>query len=537
MSQFAREDFHGDVDFVSDGNITVESDRNQDGAGDIIFRTGGVERARIKHDGSLSGSFFTQYNVKDYGAKGDGVTDDTAAIQAAISAAIATGSTGTGFAGSARVFFPPGNYLVSGSGSTAIFDLSAANKIQFVGSGMEVTVIKRTAGTGAVFYCLGSSGSGKGYMHFEGFTVHGGQTGGHGFDMTYGFGYSRWESVECAYCVDGFKLTGTYESSIMNCVAQLNSGYGFNMNGNNDSTPLVNCYADSNAVAGFRFADGYQGPATNLWANANPINILIEQTAVAPATLHPNINGMVLANLTCEGSDSASPYITTHNIKVTSAAARAIYGLRLTNCLLISGGSTAMLAIDGATGTEIQGLFTYGSPGTAKHVSLAATATNTRIRGWQSVQSGSETLITDAGTGNSHFDPGYLFGETEFNSNVNITATTDATANTIVTAPAVTFDGATPVWIEFYAPAVDPGSGTRIIYVLYDGSSPLDRLGDATYANTNTQVVSLRKKLTPSAGSHTYSIRAYVTSGTGIVKAGAGGASTLAAGLISVTAV
>ncbi len=43
------------------------------------------------------------YNVKDYGATGDGVTDDTAAIEAAITAAPA-GTT---------VFFPAGVYLVS----------------------------------------------------------------------------------------------------------------------------------------------------------------------------------------------------------------------------------------------------------------------------------------------------------------------------------------------------------------------------------------------------------------------------------------
>lgn len=45
------------------------------------------------------------FNVKLYGAKGDGVTDDTAAIQAAINAAVA--------AGGGVVFFPLGTYVLS----------------------------------------------------------------------------------------------------------------------------------------------------------------------------------------------------------------------------------------------------------------------------------------------------------------------------------------------------------------------------------------------------------------------------------------
>lgn len=49
------------------------------------------------------------FNVKDYGATGDGETDDAAAIQSAIDAA----STAAGSSGGATVLFPHGSYLVS----------------------------------------------------------------------------------------------------------------------------------------------------------------------------------------------------------------------------------------------------------------------------------------------------------------------------------------------------------------------------------------------------------------------------------------
>jgi len=59
-------------------------------------------------DGSLLTNLpgFTYFNVKDYGAVGDGVADDTVAIQAAITAASAGVANGT-------VWFPSGKYLVT----------------------------------------------------------------------------------------------------------------------------------------------------------------------------------------------------------------------------------------------------------------------------------------------------------------------------------------------------------------------------------------------------------------------------------------
>ena len=64
--------------------------------------TGAVHR-------TLNDTLSEIYSVKDFGAKGDNSTDDRAAIQAAITAAQATGGT---------VFIPEGKYIINGAAST-----------------------------------------------------------------------------------------------------------------------------------------------------------------------------------------------------------------------------------------------------------------------------------------------------------------------------------------------------------------------------------------------------------------------------------
>ena len=73
------------------------------------------------------------FNVKAYGAKGDGVTDDTAAIQAAINAANS--------AGGGIVFFPPGIYITDTGCSVP----NNQNWFLIVGSGQGSTIIKASS--------------------------------------------------------------------------------------------------------------------------------------------------------------------------------------------------------------------------------------------------------------------------------------------------------------------------------------------------------------------------------------------------------
>lgn len=100
-------------------------------------------------------------NVKDWNAQGDGVTDDTDAIQAAIDYAYSNvpTNTPTPFSHGAIIYLPPGIYII-GKGGTAFLRLSAPRSIsdagflgsaaiKFVGAGRDATILKGSFSTGA----------------------------------------------------------------------------------------------------------------------------------------------------------------------------------------------------------------------------------------------------------------------------------------------------------------------------------------------------------------------------------------------------
>ncbi|WP_349569065.1 M10 family metallopeptidase C-terminal domain-containing protein [Azotobacter salinestris] len=79
-----------------------------------------------------------EFNVKEYGAKGDGNTDDTDAIQAAIDAASR--------AGGGTVYLPAGEYRVSGGNEASDGALMIKSNVYMAGAGMGQTVIKLVDG-------------------------------------------------------------------------------------------------------------------------------------------------------------------------------------------------------------------------------------------------------------------------------------------------------------------------------------------------------------------------------------------------------
>ena len=139
------------------------------------------------------------------------------------------------------------------------------------------------------------------------------------------------------------------------------------------------------------------------------------------------------------------------------------------------------------------------------------------------------------------YPPGYELDYAQYTSAVTISASSEATANTIVTGGSVAYDGSTIIEIHFYAPGFNTPSsaGANMVVCLYDGSSSIGFIGQFSTVANAAQIspVNCFVRITPSNASHAYSIRAYLTTGTGSVYGGSGGAAAYRPGYVRITKV
>lgn len=111
--------------------------------------TGGLTTTNVQDsladlDSRISGSLYV--NVKSFGATGNGTTDDTAAIQAAINSVASTlGGT---------VFFPTGTYKITATINVPVVSGGATNTV-LLGAGYS-SIIKATASMTAMVFIAGS---------------------------------------------------------------------------------------------------------------------------------------------------------------------------------------------------------------------------------------------------------------------------------------------------------------------------------------------------------------------------------------------
>ena len=106
-----------------------------DASSALVTSTGGTTALPLSEVAAQHG-----LNVKAFGAVGDGITDDTAAIQAAANAAVASQS---------RIFFPAGTFVVTG--------LTVADSLVIEGVGPNSIIKVNTAGVGILFQPSGGA--------------------------------------------------------------------------------------------------------------------------------------------------------------------------------------------------------------------------------------------------------------------------------------------------------------------------------------------------------------------------------------------
>ncbi|MEY5003504.1 MAG: hypothetical protein RL678_1313, partial [Pseudomonadota bacterium] len=127
--------------------------------------TGAVER-------SVQSKLRDVVSVKDFGAVGDGVTDDTAAIQATMNAVLA--------AGGGTVYFPRGVYRVT---SLSLSWGASIVSMVFAGEGQAATEIKKIgAATTPVLSLIGTLGDGR-YSEVRDLTINANSVANYGIQL------------------------------------------------------------------------------------------------------------------------------------------------------------------------------------------------------------------------------------------------------------------------------------------------------------------------------------------------------------------
>jgi len=128
----------------------------------------------------------------------------------------------------------------------------------------------------------------------------------------------------------------------------------------------------------------------------------------------------------------------------------------------------------------------------------------------------------------------------EITASVSVTATTEAGATPLVTAPAFTADGTSQYLIEFFCPnAQAPGtSGSGLYFVLFQDGVSIGYIGaiTATAASGPQEIVRCTRRLIPAAGARVYSVRAFASASC-TIQAGPGGLGAYVPTFIRVTKV
>ncbi|MBM7126813.1 glycosyl hydrolase family 28-related protein [Dyella flava] len=189
-------------------------------------------------------------NVKDFGATGNGVTDDTAAIQAAISSLQQNNDYRGGV-----LYFPAGQYICSATLAFTSYATGDVHNIIVRGDGPQCTYLDFTAassGSAGLTFNFGAQFGVEDIMingaPGDGVLVGAGNTVG---GSTYCSLFTI-RNVRVQNCGNnGFAFINAYMGTVEECWSTGNNGIGFLFNGYHTSIKASRCWASNNTGIGW----------------------------------------------------------------------------------------------------------------------------------------------------------------------------------------------------------------------------------------------------------------------------------------------
>jgi hypothetical protein len=268
-------------------------------------------RAGILAGGGGGTSIF--YNVMDFGAVGDGVTDDTASFQAAHDAMTVLGGV---------VYAPAGTYAIAGT-------ITFSKPMTFLGDGMGSTIIKATAGTGDIFLMTGAR------QRLTGFQIQAGvpQTAD---------AYVHYSATASGQMIDHFYLDGWFRGILWEGIARLYADHGYLFNGVTATGNGITIQTGANNDIRLTYLS-FDGPVA-IGAQAaigifivQGTNIIVQNCAIlhhVNAIASTPGNGQAVTSLTiseciCDGCGTRSIIL-----RPIAASTGAISRVRIANCQL-----------------------------------------------------------------------------------------------------------------------------------------------------------------------------------------------------------
>lgn len=372
---------NGTVTFATGGNISTQT--TSLGANSLIRFV--LDGSTWREDATAIAGLFL--NVKDFGAKGDSVTDDYTAIQAALTAA----ST----AGGATVFIPAGTYRISSpvkvGNNTIVCGVGAASIIQ--------------RGSGADIYLLGNldiTSTGNQKITLRDFTLDGARnnTTNNASKWNLYFSYVTNFTIERVRFIrgrsDGCAIEYGLDFRITDCEATECSKPGFYLSASDRGILERNVSHDNTGslAAGYNLGYSWHIEMIDNIGYGNELGDIIAGRDSRYCTFIGNqMESFVGVD---EAVTGTTPYLTEHQEEGGPASYNGVTTFGISNCKIVNNTftkSTVLAGIQIVKGDNNE--ITGNTVGWAQKTGITIQgATNTKIRGNQIFNCGQATAST-----------------------------------------------------------------------------------------------------------------------------------------------